>query len=604
MFVRTASRKNKDGTVVRYLQLAHNEWDASAKTSRTKVLYNFGRTEDLDRDAVGRLIGSLSRLLGDTPASSDASADAGEVAQGLPGLEFTESRPLGGAWVLDALWSRLGIASTMRSLLAGTRRDAAATERVLFALVANRALAPSSKLAAAGWVTRDVHIPGLAEVSDDACYRAMDWLLQAEPVLAKHVYTQTSALLDLEVDLLFFDTTSTYFETEAGDEPIWRDAHGRPLPTESPVTAPASDTADDADGDEAEVVPPEGGVKQAGFRTHGKSKDHRDDLPQVVVGMAVTRDGIPVRVWCWPGNTSDSALIRQVKDDMREWTLSKIVWVADRGFTSTENRRYLQRAAGGYILGEKLRSGSAEATAALGRAGRYQEVSGNLRVKEVKISEHERFVICHNPEAATRDALVRAQLVARLKQTIKGSDKLSPTKRAELRGVISTKPGLNRFLRVTTNGLLRLDAAAIAAEQKLEGKYLLRTNDPHLSAEDIARGYKQLLEVERGWRDMKQILDLRPVHHRLEDRIRAHVLLCWLALLLIRILETSTGDTWNNLRAELQRLHVGSFTGPAGTYQQTTTLTPEQTQILSTLNIGAPPRILGLTTPSRRSQPG
>ena len=590
MFVRTASRKNKDGTVVRYLQLAHNEWDAAAKTSRTKVLYNFGRTEDLDRDAVSRLIGSLSRLLGDTPGSSDASADAGEVAQGLSGLEFTESRPLGGAWVLDALWSRLGIASTMRSLLAGTRRDAAVTERVLFALVANRALAPSSKLAAAGWVTRDVHIPGLAEISDDACYRAMDWLLQAEPVLAKHVYTQTAELLDLEVDLLFFDTTSTYFETEAGDEPIWRDAHGRPLPTDSTTD---SDSDDAADG--TEPTPPDGAVKQAGFRTHGKSKDHRDDLPQVVVGMAVTRDGIPVRVWCWPGNTSDSALIRQVKDDMREWTLNKVVWVADRGFTSTENRRYLQRATGGYILGEKLRSGSTEATAALGRAGRYQEVSGNLRVKEVKISEHERFVICHNPEAATRDALVRAQLVARLEQTINTSDKLSATRRAELRGVISTKTGLNRFLRVTTGGLLRVDAAAIAAEEKLDGKYLLRTNDPHLSAEDIARGYKQLLEVERGWRDMKQILDLRPDHHRLEDRIRAHVLLCWLALLLIRILETSTGDTWNNLRAELQRLHVGSFTGPAGTYQQTTTPTDEQTQILSTLNIPAPPRILGLT---------
>jgi hypothetical protein len=586
MFVRTASRKNKDGTVVRYLQLAHNEWDAAAKTSRTKVLFNFGRTEDLDRDAVTRLIGSLSRLLGETPAN----ADAEELAEGLPGLEFTESRPLGGAWVLDALWNRLGIGSTMRTLLGKTRRDAAATERVLFALVANRALAPSSKLAAAGWVTRDVHIPGLPEVSDDACYRAMDWLLQAEPVLAKHIYSQTSALLDLEVDLLFFDTTSTYFETEAGDQPIWRDAHGRPLPSDTSVDG--EDTTEDV---QAGTEPPEGGVKQVGFRTHGKSKDHRDDLPQVVVGMAVTRQGIPVRVWCWPGNTSDSALIRQVKADMREWTLSKIVWVADRGFTSAENRRYLQRADGGYILGEKLRSGSAEATAALGRAGRYQEVSQNLRVKEVKISEHERFVICHNPEAATRDALVRDQLVERLTQTITGSDKLSPTKRAELRGVISTKPGLNRFLRVTTGGLLRVDAAAVAAEEKLDGKYLLRSNDPHLSAEDIALGYKQLLEVERGWRDMKQILDLRPVHHRLEDRIRAHVLLCWLALLLIRILETSTGDTWNNLRSELQRLHVGSFTGPAGTYRQTTTPTDEQTRILHTLKIPPPPRILGLT---------
>lgn len=519
-------------------------------------------------------------MLGETPTGVDHDGlDGG----GLPGLAFGESRPLGGAWVLDALWARLGIAKTMHTLVGKTRRDAT-VERVLFALVANRALAPSSKLAAAGWVTRDVHIPGLPEVNDDACYRAMDWLLAVEPTLAKEVYASTADLLNLEVDLLFFDTTSTYFETEAGDEPLWRDAKGQLVPT-----------GDEGSG-EGELEPPAGALKQAGFRTHGKSKDHRDDLPQVVVGMAVTRDGIPVRVWCWPGNTSDSALIRQVKDDMRDWNLARVVWVADRGFTSAENRRYLQRAGGGYILGEKLRSGSTEATAALGRAGRSQDVAGNLRVKEVKISEHERFVICHNPEAADRDALVRAALVERLTETIKDSDKLSATKRAELRGVISTKPGLNRFLRVTPGGLLRTDAAKVAAEEKLDGKYLLRTSDPQLSAEDIALGYKQLLEVERGWRDMKQILDLRPVHHRLEDRIRAHVVLCWLALLLIRITETTTGDTWTNVRRELQRLHVGTFTGPTGTYRQSTTPTAEQTRILTALGITAAPRILDLAT--------
>src|SRR4029079_13767300 len=118
------------------------------------------------------------------------------------------------------------------------------------------------------------------------------------------------------------------------------------------------------------------------FRTYGKSKDHRDDLPQIVIGMAVTRSGIPVRVWCLPGNTTDTALIRQVKADMRDWTLSKIVWVADRGFSSAENRRYLRRGDHHYIVGEKLRSGSAEATAALSRPGRYAQVAERMRVKE------------------------------------------------------------------------------------------------------------------------------------------------------------------------------------------------------------------------------
>jgi len=317
--------------------------------------------------------------------------------------------------------------------------------------------------------------------------------------------------------------------------------------------------------------------------------------------MAVTREGIPVRVWSWPGNTADSALIRQVKEDLRDWTLSRIVWVADRGFSSAENRRYLRRGDHHYIIGEKLRSGSAASKAALSRAGRYQEVALNLRVKEVKITEGERFVICYNPEAAERDAAVWAHLLSRLSEMIAHSDRLSPLKRAELRGVISTKPGLHRYLRTTAGGLLRTDAQAVAAEEKLDGKYLLRSSDPTLSAEDIALGYKQLLEVERGWRDMKHVLDLRPVYHRKEDRIRAHVLLCWLALLLIRVCETGCSDTWPNLRRELERLHLGSFEGTAGAFRQRTEVTAKQGAILGKLELREPPRIQELTPSAEAS---
>ena len=389
------------------------------------------------------------------------------------------------------------------------------------------------------------------------------------------------------------DTTSTYFETEDPDESVWRDPNGRRLP-DPPTTDTSDGGADGGDGGEESV--PDGAAAKAGFQTYGKSKDSRDDPPQVIVGMAVTRDGIPVRVWCWPGNTSDSPLIRQVKDELRDWTLGKVVWVADRGFTSAENRRHLTAGGHGYILGEKLRSGSPEAKAALSRQGRYQQVRDNLRVKEVKVSEHERFIICHNPAAADRDAAIRQRLIDRLQALIDGSDALAPTKRAELRGVISTKPGLHRYLRTTPSGLLRLDAAAVTADARLDGKYLLRTADPHLSAEDIALGYKQLLEVERGWRDMKQLLDLRPVYHRLEDRIRAHVLLCWLALLLARIVETRANTTWTRARNELQRLHTGTFTGPAGTFRQTTAPTPEARRLHEALGLALPQKILHLDT--------
>jgi len=308
-----------------------------------------------------------------------------------------------------------------------------------------------------------------------------------------------------------------------------------------------------------------------------------------------------VRVWSWPGNTSDSALIRQVKEDLRDWTLSRIVWVADRGFASAENRRFLRRGDEHYILGEKLRSGSAEAKAALSRAGRYQEVAGNLRVKEVRVSEGERFVVCHNPQGAERDAAVRERLLARLGEMIAGSDKLSDAKRAELRGVISTKPGLARFLRVTAGGLLRIDEGAIKAEERLDGKYLLRSSDPTLSAEDIALGYKQLLEVERGWRDMKQVLELRPVYHRREARIRAHVVLCWLALLLVRVIETTCEDSWPNLRHELQKMQLGSFQGAAGSFRQRSEITASQRAILDRLQLTEPPLIQKLTPPAAAS---
>ena len=366
-----------------------------------------------------------------------------------------------------------------------------------------------------------------------------------------------------------------------------RDEHGHVLPDH----VGEKDSGGEKDSESA-------GADRVGFRTYGKSKDSRDDLPQIVIGMAVTRDGIPVRVWCWPGNTNDQALIRQVKDDMRDWTLSRIVWVADRGFSSQANRRYLRQGAGAYIIGEKLRSDSPEIKAALSRQGRYTTIAENMRVKEVKVSDTERFVICHNPDAATRDMHIRAQLVAQLTELIASSDTLPAMKRGELRGKISTKPGLNRYLRVTPGGLLRIDKAGMKAEANLDGKYLLRCSDPHLSAADIALGYKQLLEVERGWRDMKQILDLRPVYHRLEERIRAHVVLCWLALLLIRVIETTTGDTWHHVRRHLDRLHAGTFTGPTGMFRQRTEPSKPQQDLLARLDIPAPKQIIDLAPAS------
>ena len=185
MYVRATPRRNKDGSVVRYLQLAHNVWDPQKKRSRTEVLYNFGREDAVSRAALERLAGSLSRFL--SSSSPDPQAKLFAAAEGF---DFLESRPLGGSYALDGLWQRLGIDAVMRRLLTGRRRDEGA-ERVLFALVASRALAPSSKLAAAHWVSEDVHIAGLPETTDDACYRAMDWLLEVQPALERRSSTRS-----------------------------------------------------------------------------------------------------------------------------------------------------------------------------------------------------------------------------------------------------------------------------------------------------------------------------------------------------------------------------------------------------------------------------
>jgi hypothetical protein len=442
-------------------------------------------------------------------------------------FEFNESRSLGATWALDALWNRLGIGETMRRVLADHHLDDSA-ERVLFALVANRALTPSAKLAAR-WVSEDVIISGLPATSDDACYQAMDWLPKIKDALETEVLERVTYMPNQEVDLLVFDT-ATYSET-----------------------------------DQAQVV-----------------------------GVAVTRQGIPVRSWNWSDNTADSALTRQVWEDMGASAPTRIVWVANRGFTAADLRRDLR--AGGrnqYIVGAKLRSGSAEAAvvAAQCRPDHYHEVA-NLRVIEIQVGSGERYVLCHDPEAAERDAAVRARMLAHLEELISDTDTLSSGMRAEkLRGFTVARHGRHRYLEVTASGQFRIDLSAVGAEEKFDGKYLLRASDTAMSAEEIALRYRQLLDVERNWRSMQQVIDPRPGYQHVAGASRAHPVLCWLALLLARVTENACHDSWSKLREELDRIAVGTFTGPAGTFRLRTEITSAQLDILAKLAIDPPPRI-------------
>jgi hypothetical protein len=575
MYLRETRRTNRDGSVVRYLQLAHNERHPQTGNSVARVIHNFGRAERVDRDALGRLVSSISRFL--TPEQALSATAGAEV-------EILDSRHLGGAWTLDRVWERLGIGAAIRRVAAGRRLDAETTERVLFALVAQRALEPGSKLAGTRWVAERVAIDGCSGFSDDAAYRGMDFLLDALDEIASEIFVSVATLLNLDLDLVFVDTTSTYWEVDGADE--LADLH-EPVVDDDGVSRPV----------------------ESGTRAFGHSKDHRGDLPQVVIAMAVTRDGVPVRCWTFPGNENDQAIIRTVKNDLAGWNLHRLVWVADRGFASATNRAYLTRGGGHYIHAEKLRATNAEAAAALARPGRYRTVADNLRVKEVAVApgghgdgdagaRAQRFVVCHNPEQAVRDAAVRDRLVAHLQELIEGSDAWTDRRRDELVGSLKTKPGLRRYLRRTKSGLLRVDHTQVKAEAHLDGKWLLRTSDLTLTPEDLAAAYKQLLAVERGWRDLKAALGLRPVFHYREDRIRGHVQLCWLALLLIRVIENATHDTWRNLRHELDRMHLVTLATADGQVAQRSATTPGQKTILAALDLPEPPRFYDFTLPA------
>jgi len=281
MYLRETRRTNRDGSVVAYLQLAHNERHPETGSPVARVIHSFGRADQVDRAALARLVTSISQFL--TLAEAVAAVAGAEV-------EVVDSRRMGGAWTLDRVWERLGIGAAIRRAAASRRLDGDAVERVVFALVAQRALEPGSKLAATRWVEQRVAIENLPGCTDDQAYRAMDFLLEALGEVAGEIFTSVAHLLNLDLDIIFVDTTSTYWEVDAADG-----------------LADLDGTVDD-DGVSKPV--------EQGKRAFGHSKDFRTDLPQVVIAMTVTSDGVPVRCWPFPGNTNDTAIIRTVKDDL------------------------------------------------------------------------------------------------------------------------------------------------------------------------------------------------------------------------------------------------------------------------------------------------
>ena len=386
-------------------------------------------------------------------------------------------------------------------------------------------------------------------------YRAMDFLLEHREEIERSVFFAVATLLNLEVDLLFFDTTTTYFEISEEDE------------------------------------------GQGALRRQGYSKDKRPDRPQIVIGLAVTRDGIPVRSWVLPGNTADASVVDGIQKDLAGWRLNRVVWVMDRGMTGEAQRIALQRGGGHVIFGEKLRGNTRANIEALSRQGRYKVVRDEMEVKEVFVgegSERRRFVVVRNLKEAVRDRKRREALIERLEQEIahlNGNTRRDGRCHGKAVCALKAHRTMGRFVRELKNGRLRIDRAKIAEEEKLDGKYLLSSTDPTLSAQDIALGYKQLWQVERAFRTLKTTLEVRPLYHRREDRIRSHVLLCWLALLLVRVAEQQVDRSWEVLREDLQEMTQATLSNRDARLRIRSELNAPQRKALAALSIEPPPRI-------------
>jgi hypothetical protein len=552
MYLRTTRRHNADGSVVEYHQLAENVWDSDKGCAVAKVVYNFGRADELDRDALRRLARSILRLL---PAEDAMATDAT--------IRVLDSWPYGGLYVLDCLWHELEIDRVIEKH-AARRRDRQPLERALFAMVANRALRPYSKLYChEQWLPAEVFFAEGEKLELHHLYSAMDLLEAHREEVEKAVYFRMADLMNADVDLIFYDTTSLHFEIDEEDETASRGSK------------------------------PAGAHAYPALRERGKSKNGRSDVPQVVVGLAVTRDGLPVRSWVFPGATGDVTTVEKVKDDLRGWKLGRCVFVGDAGMNSEENRRKLALGGGKYILASRMRAGDEVTKEVLTRQGRYQEVAGNLRVKEVVVGDGERrrrYVVCHNPQEAERQKRHRAKVLEELRAELAT---LRPPKKGDKHSKrtceLLTTERYSRYLRQTKRGAVRINRAGIAAEEKLDGKWVVTSNDDTLSAEDLALGYKQLMRVEECWRMMKSGLRTRPVYHWAPHRICAHVRLCVLALLLERVAEIRLQDTWRNILAKLDSIKVVEYERGVARVRQTTELRAESQALLKRLNVATPP---------------
>ena len=533
----------------RYLQIVHSVREG--KKVRQQVIATLGRLDLLEAS------GQLERLMrsGLRYCESFAVLDAHAAGE----IEPVAIRRIGPDLVFARLWKESGIADVLRSILK-ERHYEFDVERAIYLTVLHRLFASGSDRAAERW-REDYLIPGTEGLELHHLYRAMAFLGEAIEKLEKptgavrctkdlveEALFERRRDLFTEVELVFFDTTSLYFEGQGGE-----------------------------------------------IGQRGHNKDHRPDLKQMVVGMALDVEGCPICCEMWPGNTADVTTLVPIVKRMRErFRLREITVVADRGMMSQKTLEALEGSDPpvGYIIGVRMRRQKEVNLSVLRSRKQWLEIvperrhaqdPAPLKIKEVWV-ENRRYVVCLNEEERRKDAHDREAIVAHLKEQLRQGDK----------SLVGNK-GYRRYLKVQGDDHFAIDEKQIKIEARYDGLWVLRTNTVY-NAETVAHVYKALWTVEDIIRTTKSIMDTRPIYHRCNETIRGHVFCSFLALLLKTELERRMKSAdlkceWAQIIRGLEALQQVEAKFQEKRFVLRSQLTSEASAALRATGVAAPPTL-------------
>jgi len=526
VYARIKTQTNRDGSVRRYLQIVESV--RMAGRPRQRVVATLGRVDELASGGLDRLIHSLAQF-----------APQLQVIDALSAIAADAGRAWGLVLVARALWERLGVGPRLRQLVQRAGHTVPWDEAI-FAMVVNRLADPQSKRGMLAWLPT-VWEPRWADLELHHLYRGLDLLAAVGPELERVLFGGYRDLFHLELDLVFFDTTSTYFV----------------------------------------------GHPQTPLAQRGYSKDHRPDRQQLLLGLLMTRDGLPVGHWVFPGATVDhQAMARALADHKQRWPITRLIVVGDRGMVTPHLVEWLEAARWEYILGQPLRRRRV-VDPVLRWRGRYHwlrrpDGSRLLGLKEAPGPGGTRLILAYNPERAAEDAALRDALREQLAAALDHG------------AVRSLLKGYRRYV-ITEGTPLRINEQAFRADARYDGKFVLRTNTSLPRAEVVA-AYKQAWQIERAFRTLKSHLDLRPMFHWTDARIQGHVTVCVLALVLEytfqRLLRDAGGPASTRLvLADLERVQAVPLTVGDHQYLCRTPLVGQSATAFRVAGVPIPPSI-------------